>query len=186
MRTLSYRSKHVTDSVVSCVNQVDNDSGLHSEWAIGLDTSASLNLPQSTPLGQIVLRLLLGNVDRYTESVLYDIQPYRAHLPKFQLRFFAFSFRGTRAKLDDGTQSYLRDVSRSICETALPEDEEELQAAVEAVAGDRGAATGGGGTRGAGGDSARSIMETASRLAQLKSGVLEPMLCQVLTQQVVG
>lgn len=94
--------------------------------------------------------------------------------------------RNIRAKLDDGTQAFLRDVSRSVCEVALPEDQGELQAACEAAAVDRGEATGSGGTRGAGGDSSRSIMETASRLAQLKSGVLEPMLCQVLTQQVVG
>lgn len=91
-----------------------------------------------------------------------------------------------RAKLDDGTQSFLRDASRSFCEVALPEDQGELEAACEAAAVDRGEASGSGGTRGAGGDSSRSVMETASRLAQVKSGVLEPMLCQVLTQQVVG
>lgn len=83
-------------------------------------------------------------------------------------------FGVTRAKLDEGTQSFLRDVSRSILETALPEDAEDLRAACDSAAG------------GTGGDSSQSIMETASRLAQLKIGVLEPMLCQVLTQQVVG
>lgn len=86
-------------------------------------------------------------------------------------------FGVAREKLDDGTQSFLRDVSRTILETALPEEAEDLQAACESAA-----TRGGGGT---GGDS-RSIMETANRLAQLKSGVLEPMLCQFLTQQVVG
>lgn len=61
-------------------------------------------------------------------------------------------------------------------ETALPEDAEDLRAACDSAASP-------GGT---GGDSSRSIMETVNRLAQLKNGVLEPMLCQVLTQQVVG
>eukprot|EP00752_Nemacystus_decipiens_P014209 g12638.t1 len=78
-------------------------------------------------------------------------------------------------KLDDGTQSYLRDVSRSLLDTALPEEAEDLRAACESAA-----------AGGASADSARSIMETANRLTQLKNGVLEPMLCQVLTQQVVG
>ncbi|CAN0095205.1 unnamed protein product [Scytosiphon promiscuus] len=82
-------------------------------------------------------------------------------------------------KLDEGTHSFLRDVSRDVLDTALPEDAEELQAACEAAAGS-------GSSQGAGGDSSRSIVETANRLAQLKSGVLEPMLCQALMQQVVG
>lgn len=60
-------------------------------------------------------------------------------------------------------------------ETALPEEAEDLRAACESSAA--------GGTSA---DGSRSIMETANRLAQLKNGVLEPMLCQVLTQQVVG
>ncbi|CAM9185984.1 unnamed protein product, partial [Ectocarpus sp. 8 AP-2014] len=77
------------------------------------------------------------------------------------------------SKLDEGTHLFLKEISRDILETALPEDAEELRAAS-------------GGTRGAGADSSRSFMETANRLAQLKSGVLEPMLCQMLTQQVVS
>ncbi|CAM9405979.1 unnamed protein product [Ectocarpus sp. 6 AP-2014] len=77
------------------------------------------------------------------------------------------------SKLDEGTHLFLKEISRDILETALPEDAEELRAAS-------------GGTRGAGADSSRSFMETANRLAQLKSGVLEPMLCQMLTQQVVN
>eukprot|EP00903_Cladosiphon_okamuranus_P012207 g11449.t1 len=77
-------------------------------------------------------------------------------------------------KLDDGTQAFLRDVSRSMLETALPEEAEDLRAACDSAAGETG------------GDLSRSIMETANRLAQLKNGVLEPLLCQVLTQQVVG
>lgn len=91
-----------------------------------------------------------------------------------------------RGKLDEGTHSFLREISRDILETALPEDAEELRAACEAAAGSGGTTRAGGGVKGASGDSSRSIMETANRLAQLKSGVLEPMLCQALTQQVVG
>lgn len=83
-------------------------------------------------------------------------------------------FGVARVKLDDGTQSFLRDVSRSILATALPEEADDLRAACDSAAG------------GASADSSRSIMDTANRLAQLKNGVLEPMLCQVLTQQVVG
>ncbi|CAB1109187.1 unnamed protein product [Ectocarpus sp. CCAP 1310/34] len=77
------------------------------------------------------------------------------------------------SKLDEGIHLFLKEISRDILETALPEDAEELRAAS-------------GGTRGAGADSSRSFMETANRLAQLKSGVLEPMLCQMLTQHVVS
>lgn len=95
-------------------------------------------------------------------------------LSPFHADGLTHSFGTIRVKLDDGTQSFLRDVSRSMLETALPEEAEDLRTACESAAG------------GISEDASRSIMETANRLAQLKNGVLEPMLCQVLTQQVVG
>lgn len=120
-------------------------------------------------LNAFLMRCLNLNRRRATYSTIPVRRPWHVSLP------VPFHTAGFRVKLDDGTQSFLRDVSRSMLETALPEEAEDLRAACESSAA--------GGTSG---DASRSIMETANRLAQLKNGVLEPMLCQVLTQQVVG
>lgn len=72
-------------------------------------------------------------------------------------------------------------MSQHLLETALPEDKDELSAACGATA------TGGGGAdaKGTREENNRSVVDTANRLAQLKSGVLGPMLNQALADKVV-
>lgn len=79
--------------------------------------------------------------------------------------------------LDDGVHAFLQETSKHLLQTALPEDAEELRLAVGATTPRRGGKSET--------DAARTAMEVANRLSQLKSSVLEPMLCQVLHQQII-
>lgn len=80
-------------------------------------------------------------------------------------------------------ESFLLDLARHLLRTALPEDAEELKQAVGAT---NSSASNGTTSRGFGEqDTARAAADMGNRLSKLKNSVLEPMLAQILREQVI-
>lgn len=78
---------------------------------------------------------------------------------------------------------FLLDLAKHVLHTALPEDADELNEAVGATNthAQRGATSRGLGDQ----HIAKAAADTAKRLSQLKSSVLEPTLVQILREQVI-
>lgn len=74
---------------------------------------------------------------------------------------------------------FLKEISQNVLDIFLPGDGEELRVSCRTAARKARA-------RGGAGKEDAFISETANRLVHLKSDVLEPLLCDVLTQQLVG
>lgn len=83
-------------------------------------------------------------------------------------------------KMEDGVQGFLGDLARHLLESAFPED----GAGVEGSSGAGGSGARRVGARGMA-DTSWDPLEVASRMAQVKSVVLEPMVREMLYQQVV-
>lgn len=94
-----------------------------------------------------------------------------------------FNSKLIRSQLDDGVDSFLLDLAKHVLHTALPEDADELNEAVGATttSAQRGPTSRGLGDQ----DIGKAAADTAKRLSQLKSSVLEPMLVQILREQVI-
>lgn len=85
----------------------------------------------------------------------------------------------TRSQLEDGIQVFLQEISQNILDIFLPRDGEELRVSCRTAARKARARC----------DAEKEdvfISETETRLVHLKSDVLEPLLCDFLTQQLVG